>query len=87
MRWVESMRLDFDDNLDRWSSRRLAATPRKQLIERLLRGRWTEAAKAVRHKPVPPTPRLKGAKWQPRLPGGRPRRALDLVIRLQGARR
>jgi hypothetical protein len=47
MRWVESMRLDFDDNLEPLvAAAPSAATPRKQLIERLLReGRWTEAAR------------------------------------------
>jgi hypothetical protein len=47
MRWVESMRLDFEDDLEPLvAAAPSAATPRKQLIERLLRqGRWTEAAR------------------------------------------
>jgi hypothetical protein len=47
MRWVESMRLDFEDDLEPLvAAAPSAATPRKQLIERLLReGRWAEAAR------------------------------------------
>ena len=44
--WVESMRLDFDREIEALvAAAPSAAIPRKQLIERLLRdGRWTEAA-------------------------------------------
>lgn len=47
MRWVESMRLDFEDDLEPLvAAAPSAATPRKQLIERLLReGRWAEVAR------------------------------------------
>jgi hypothetical protein len=47
MRWVESMRLDFEDDLEPLvAAAPSAATPRKQLIERLLReGGWAEAAR------------------------------------------
>lgn len=45
--WVESMRLDFEHDLEPLvAAAPSAAVPRKQLIERLLRdGRWAEAAK------------------------------------------
>src|SRR5207249_1423854 len=47
MQWVESMRLDFEYDLEPLvAAAPSAATPRKQLIERLLHeGRWVEAAK------------------------------------------
>ena len=47
IRWVESMRLAFEDDLEPLvAAAPSAATPRKQLIERLLRqGRWAEAAR------------------------------------------
>ena len=47
MRWVESMRLDFEDDLEPLvAAAPSAATPRRQLIERLLRqDRWAEAAR------------------------------------------
>ena len=47
MAWVESMRLDFEDALEPLvAAAPSAATPRKQLIQRLLgEGRWAEAAR------------------------------------------